>query len=395
VARKIHPASLSVHPEAAIVPEMPADQYGRFKADIKVRGILKPIELIPGTKVVIDGRTRLKAAIELELPSVPVVDADMHGDSPVVYMLRTAFLRRQLTAGQAAALAVELESQLAVEAKERQREGGRAAGRGRPKKGTTGDAPAKPSGADLSTIANFPPAALEHLAYRHHISTVDEIDSLVQLLRVGSQTMLGLRPPDPSASRYTALRALLPGVMAKQGQKEVRAADLAGDALVDWETEQASKLADETGEWQRGQKGVKSRDLAAAIAGSNPHYVSDAKRLKKESPETFEKLKAGEITLPEAKRIVTPKPATPAASKAKDKTDEVRHVARGGHPPLDPCPFCGSAEVKIVFGFGVVSNKTPMEYGQCEKCCACGPRKPGSMQARSAWNERHANEGKR
>ena len=38
-----------------------------------------------------------------------------------------------------------------------------------------------------------------------------------------------------------------------------------------------------------------SRDQAAAKVGVNPRYVSDAKKIKESSPETFEKLKSGEI----------------------------------------------------------------------------------------------------
>ena len=43
--------------------------------------------------------------------------------------------------------------------------------------------------------------------------------------------------------------------------------------------------------------GTQSRDQAAAQVGVSPRYVSDAKRIKEVSPETFEKLKSGEIAL--------------------------------------------------------------------------------------------------
>jgi len=46
-------------------------------------------------------------------------------------------------------------------------------------------------------------------------------------------------------------------------------------------------------------EGTKSRDQAAQAVGVNPRYVSDAKRIKEESPETFEKLKAGEVSATE------------------------------------------------------------------------------------------------
>lgn len=46
-----------------------------------------------------------------------------------------------------------------------------------------------------------------------------------------------------------------------------------------------------------------ARDRAAQITGANPHYVSDAKRLKAQEPALFEQLKSGEITISKAKRI--------------------------------------------------------------------------------------------
>lgn len=44
-----------------------------------------------------------------------------------------------------------------------------------------------------------------------------------------------------------------------------------------------------------------ARDKAAKLVGTNPRYVSDAKKLAKEAPQLFEKVKAGEISLPAAK----------------------------------------------------------------------------------------------
>lgn len=208
--RELPTACLSLHPEAALVPEMPADQYQRFLADVRVRGVLTPIELVPGTRTVIEGRTRLKAATEAGLASVPVVDAPLGEHSPVMYMLRSALLRRQLTSSQAATLAVEIEERFAIEAKERQREGGRKGAAARNRSKVEAPPPSPP-------------------------------------------------PPAPVAPP------------------------------------------------------VKSRDQAAAIANTNPRYVSDAKRIKKAAPEVFEKVKAGKISMPEAMRIVTPaKPAPPA-----------------------------------------------------------------------------------
>lgn len=46
----------------------------------------------------------------------------------------------------------------------------------------------------------------------------------------------------------------------------------------------------------------KARDRAAADFGASGRYVQDAKKLKTESPEVFEKVRAGELTIPKAKQ---------------------------------------------------------------------------------------------
>jgi len=45
---------------------------------------------------------------------------------------------------------------------------------------------------------------------------------------------------------------------------------------------------------------AKARDQADAAVGRSARYVSDAKRVKAEAPEVFEKVKSGELTLPKA-----------------------------------------------------------------------------------------------
>lgn len=76
------------------------------------------------------------------------------------------------------------------------------------------------------------------------------------------------------------------------------------------------RLEAEANERQRGGRGgvllsqkideAKSRasDQAARIVGTNRQYVSDAKKLKQEEPELFERVRSGEITIPEAKKEV-------------------------------------------------------------------------------------------
>ena len=60
-----------------------------------------------------------------------------------------------------------------------------------------------------------------------------------------------------------------------------------------------------------------ARDQAAAAVGVSPRYISDAKRLKAESPELAEKVKAGELSLPKAIEALreTKEPTEPKAAK--------------------------------------------------------------------------------
>lgn len=276
--RTLPTASLSLHPQAGLVPEMAPDQYRRFLADIRARGVLQPIELIPGTRTVIEGRTRLRAATEAGLISVPVVDADIP-DSPVLYMLRGALLRRHLSPSQAAALAVEVEAELARVAKERQREGGRKGGQ------TAGRGRARSSA-----------------------------------------------EPAPTG----------------------------------------------------GPKPGQARDQAAAIAGTNPRYVSEAKRIKETAPAVFEKVKAGELNIPAAKRQIQEKAKPPL-----DPEPVVVCKVKGGPVKLLPCPFCGSTEIVLEVVTHWVARKKFAKHARCEKCGATGPNQEAERElVRAAWNRR-------
>ncbi len=111
-------SSLAVHPQAALVPAMPREQYNAFRADIASRGVLTPLE-ITNEDVVLDGRERLRAATELAIEQLPVrvvAPAD-----ELEHMLLCALQRRQLSASQRAALWLELDryQQLQEDAQQR------------------------------------------------------------------------------------------------------------------------------------------------------------------------------------------------------------------------------------------------------------------------------------
>lgn len=69
----------------------------------------------------------------------------------------------------------------------------------------------------------------------------------------------------------------------------------------------------------------KAREEAAKSVGVNDRYVSDAKKVKTEAPEVFERLKAGKITLQDAKREVAKKPTDDWRQDERDRQAEVQN----------------------------------------------------------------------
>jgi len=57
--------------------------------------------------------------------------------------------------------------------------------------------------------------------------------------------------------------------------------------------------------------------------GVNDRYVSDAKKVKEEAPEVFERLKAGKVTLQDAKREVAKKPTDDWRADERRRQQEV------------------------------------------------------------------------
>jgi hypothetical protein len=88
------PKSLSVHPAAHAVPDLPPRQYAALKSSIERLGIRHPL-LADAEGRVIDGRNRLKIALEIGLEIVPVVTVD--GTDAATLACESAVARRNLT----------------------------------------------------------------------------------------------------------------------------------------------------------------------------------------------------------------------------------------------------------------------------------------------------------
>ena len=136
------PGKLQPHPQHTLIPKLGRQDFAAFRLDIGRRGLLVPLEITPSLEI-LDGHLRLRAALELGLESVPVRIVEAADE--LEYMVLAALQRRQLDAGQRAALALELEQyqQTAAEAKARQRanlkQNAQPEGAGLPPRGKTRD----------------------------------------------------------------------------------------------------------------------------------------------------------------------------------------------------------------------------------------------------------------
>lgn len=85
------------------LPEMEADLFQQLKADINANGLNDPILYIPledGDKLVIEGHTRLKVAIDLKLKDIPTkeIKNDFENiDDVKLWMMKHQFQRRNLS----------------------------------------------------------------------------------------------------------------------------------------------------------------------------------------------------------------------------------------------------------------------------------------------------------
>jgi len=117
--------SYALHPLAALIPEMTADQFAELRADIEQRGLMHPIVL--HEHMVLDGRHRLRACEET---GVEPRFEDFNGPSPVEFVISVNVKRRHLTETQLAVIGMKFLPAAEAEAKARQRQhGGTAPGR--------------------------------------------------------------------------------------------------------------------------------------------------------------------------------------------------------------------------------------------------------------------------
>lgn len=118
-----------LHPAADLFPMIADEDFSGLCESVAAHGLEQKIVLTHDNRL-LDGRNRLKACfLTGKTPSFER-KSEQHSDDYVELALRLNLERRHLTAGQRAALAVDIERVYAEQAKERQREAGEQYGRG-------------------------------------------------------------------------------------------------------------------------------------------------------------------------------------------------------------------------------------------------------------------------
>lgn len=107
--------SLRVHPVADLFPMLSRDELLDLADSIKREGLINPCVRKDG--VLLDGRNRIAAC---KLVGVEPRFIEYEGDSPVSFIVSANLARRHLDKGQKIALALEIESHFAEEARKRQ-----------------------------------------------------------------------------------------------------------------------------------------------------------------------------------------------------------------------------------------------------------------------------------
>ena len=121
--QNISPTKLQLHPVLDGFPELPPAQFEPLKASIQELGVMKPLFAVEkdGVLLVFDGRHRRRAALELELESVPVIVRD--DIDPLDFAIESAATGRQLTKSGVVLMLLEKHPSLAQKA--HQRKGGK------------------------------------------------------------------------------------------------------------------------------------------------------------------------------------------------------------------------------------------------------------------------------
>lgn len=219
---------MEFHEAANIFPMLTGDDFRALVDDIRTNGQIEPIWLYQGA--ILDGRNRYAACLEL---GIDPKFKEWTGNSPVAFVVSMNIHRRHLTSSQRAVIALEVEAQLAEEARANLAKAGEQYGRG-------------------------------------------------------------------------------------NGQKPFQLFEKAIEEI----------------------QPIHAAEQAAQLTGTNRQYVSDAKRIAQEAPELIEQVRAGEMTIPEVKRMLN----------RQERIERIQQIS------------AGNAELKTARRYPVVYADPPWRY---------------------------------
>jgi hypothetical protein len=131
---------MDIHPVANLFPYMSADEFSALKSDMQRNGQREPIWVYQDR--IIDGRNRYRACAELGIkPITREWSGNDNNGALVAFVISLNLYRRHLSSSQKAIVALEVEKQLATQAKANMSAGG-------------GDKRSKKNGAGLQIISN-------------------------------------------------------------------------------------------------------------------------------------------------------------------------------------------------------------------------------------------------
>lgn len=136
---------------------------------------------------------------------------------------------------------------------------------------------------------------------------------------------IGVKTKEFQGTEEDALNAVLSWNLERRHLSSFQKACIATDVLPEFERlakerqlrtkenrEKASFVPEKIPEqdFQKNKSGMESRELAAAQLGTNPRYVSDAKKLEQTAPDVFQAARSGYLNASQAKEVARlPEPA--------------------------------------------------------------------------------------
>jgi N6-adenosine-specific RNA methylase IME4/ParB-like chromosome segregation protein Spo0J len=299
------------HAVASLFPMMSEEEYRALVEDVRTHGQREPIWTLDNA--IIDGRNRWRACEELGItPATREYQGDASMSVLVSFVLSLNLKRRHLSSSQKAVIALEVEQLLATEARERQR-------------GGQGGILLPQNFAEAKGESREQAAAIVG-SNRQYVSDAKKLASeapeLLEKVRSGELSI-------PQAKQEYKAQFAPPPIpvpdyddeeweddeplsdyeeqVAKEAFKEP-----SFDDFSDQQKEMINELSDKLQSMSPSEVPVVIQGRTkvtfspqpdyAPVTGVNQQYVTDAKKLSEQAPALFERVRTGEMTIPQAKQ---------------------------------------------------------------------------------------------